>query len=184
MTNFNQKRAEKPFNDFQILVMKQWILKEKRSLLKRWWKVLTRPHQWQSNRKLLRWNWHTKARLEDEPKENKEKQESPFWSKTPIIDKFFGKKESPSLRSESSPAVSNKEEIGSVATNENKEQVIFLKQSAAQTNVEGDNRQSEPEDKDMYPTPSWKTVQTCIFFLSFQLRPVSPKTFSGPKNHP
>ena len=96
----------------------------------------------------------TNARLEDEVKENKEKQESAFWSKTPIIDKFFGKRESPSLSSESSPAVSNKEEIGSVATDENKEQVILFEQSAAQTNVEGDIGQSNPDDKDMYSTPS------------------------------
>ena len=92
----------------------------------------------------------TNARLEDEVKENKEKQESPFWSKTPIIDKFFGKKESPSLSSESSPAVSNKEVIGSVATDENKEQVILFEQSAGQTNVEGDIGQSNPDDKDVY----------------------------------
>mgnify|MGYP000656998445 CR=1 FL=1 len=97
---------------------------------------------------------NTESRLEDEVKENKEKQESPFWSKTPIIDKFFGKRESPSLSSESSPAVSNKEEIGSVATDENKEQVILFEQSAAQTNVEGDIGQSNPDDKDMYSTPS------------------------------
>ena len=80
----------------------------------------------------------TNARLEDEVKENKEKQESAFWSKTPIIDKFFGKRGSPSLSSESSPAVSNKEEIGSVATDENKEQVILFEQSVGQINVEGD----------------------------------------------
>ena len=92
----------------------------------------------------------TNARLEDEVKENKEKQESPFWSKTPIIDKFFGKRESPSLSSESSPAVSNKEVIGSVATDENKEQVILFEQSAGQTNVEGDIGQSNPDDKDVY----------------------------------
>ena len=94
------------------------------------------------------------ARMEDEVKANKEKQESPFWSKTPIIDKFFGKRESPSLSSESSPAVRNKEEIGSVATDENKEQVILFEQSVAQTNVEGDIGQLEPEDEDMYSTPS------------------------------
>ena len=80
----------------------------------------------------------TKARLEDEVIEDKEKQESPFWSKIPIMNKFFGKRESPSLSSESSPAVSNKEEIGSVATDENKEQVNLFEQSVGQTNVEGD----------------------------------------------
>ena len=95
----------------------------------------------------------TNARLEDELKENKEKQESPLWSKTPIIYNFFGKKESPPLSSESSPAVSNKEEIGSVATDENK-QVILFEQSAGHTNVEGDIGQSNPEDKDMCFTPS------------------------------
>ena len=96
----------------------------------------------------------TNIRLEDEVKENKEKQESPFWSTTPIIDKFFAKKGSPSLSSESSPAVSNKEEIGSVATDENKEQVILFEQSAAQTDVEGDIGQSNSDDKNMYSTPS------------------------------
>ena len=95
----------------------------------------------------------TNARLEDEVQESKEKQESPFWSKIPIINKFFGKKENPSLSSESSPAVSNKGEIGSVATDENKEQVILFVRSAAQTNVEGDIGQSNPEGKDLYSTP-------------------------------
>ena len=89
----------------------------------------------------------TNARLEDKVKENKEKQKCPFWSTTPIIDKFFGKRESPTLSCESSPAVSNKEEIGSVASDENKEQVILFEQSATQTNVEGDIGQLEPEDK-------------------------------------
>ena len=58
------------------------------------------------------------------------------------------------MSSESNPAVSNKEEIGSVATDENKQQVILFEQSAAQTTVEGDIGQLEPEDKDMYSTPS------------------------------
>ena len=58
------------------------------------------------------------------------------------------------MSSESSPAVSNKEEIGSVATDNNKQQVILFEQSAAQTNVEGATGQLEPEDKDMYSTPS------------------------------
>ena len=66
-----------------------------------------------------------KALLEDEVKENKEKQESPFWSKIPIIDKFFGKKENRPLSSESSRAVTNKEENGSVATDGIKEHVIL-----------------------------------------------------------
>ena len=97
----------------------------------------------------------TKSRLEDEVKENKEKQESPFWSKIPIIDKFYSNKENPPLSSESSPDVSNKEEIrGSVATDENKEQEILFEQSAGQANVEGDIGQSNPEDKVMYFTPS------------------------------
>ena len=96
----------------------------------------------------------TNIRLEDEVKENKEKQESPFWSTTPIIDNFFGKRESPSLSSESSPVVSNREEISSVATDENKEQVILFEQSAGQTNVEGDIARLEPEDEYMYSTPS------------------------------
>ena len=66
-----------------------------------------------------------KALLEDEVKENKEKQESPFWSKIPIIDKFFGKKENRPLSYESSRAVTNKEENGSVATDGIKEHVIL-----------------------------------------------------------
>ena len=90
----------------------------------------------------------TKSRLEDEVKENKEKQESPFCNKIPIIsknripiiDKFFGKKESSPLSSESSPVVSNKEEIDSVTTDENREHVIN-----GQANVEGDIGQSNPE---------------------------------------
>ena len=40
-----------------------------------------------------------------------------------------------------------------MATDENKEQVILFEQSAAQTNVEGDIGQSNPDDKDMYSTP-------------------------------
>ena len=66
-----------------------------------------------------------KALLEDEVKENKEKQESPFWSKIPIVDKFFSKKENRPLSSESSRAVTNKEENGSVATDGIKEHVIL-----------------------------------------------------------
>ena len=80
----------------------------------------------------------TKARLEDEVKEDKEKQESPFWSKIPIMNKLFGKRESPSLSSESSSATTNNEEIGSVATDENKEQVNLFDKSVRQTNVGGD----------------------------------------------
>ena len=44
-----------------------------------------------------------------------------------------------------------------MATDENKEQVILLEQSAGQTNVEGDIGQSEPENKDMYSTPPYRT---------------------------
>ena len=62
----------------------------------------------------------TKSWLEDEVKENNERQESPCWSKISIIDKFYSNKENPPLSSKSSPDVSNKEEIGSVATDENK----------------------------------------------------------------
>ena len=41
-----------------------------------------------------------------------------------------------------------------MATDENKEQVILFEQSTGQTNVEGDIGQSEPENMDMYSTPS------------------------------
>ena len=51
-------------------------------------------------------------------------------------------------------AVANKEEIGSVANDENKEQVILSEQSAGQADVEGDIGQSNPEDEDMYSTRS------------------------------
>ena len=99
----------------------------------------------------------TISRLEDEVKENKEKQESPFWSKIPIIDKFYSNKENPPLSSESSPDLSNKEEIGSVATDEKKEHVILFEQRAGQGNVEDDLGQLNAEDKDMDFTRSWKT---------------------------
>ena len=97
---------------------------------------------------------NTESRLEDEVKENKEKQESPFWSKIPIINNFFSNKENPPLSSESSPDVSNKEEIGSVATDENKEQVILFEQIAGQANVQRAIRRKNPEDKVMYLTRS------------------------------
>ena len=95
-----------------------------------------------------------KAQLEDEVKENKEEQESPFWSKIPIIDKFFSKKENPPFSSQSSPSVSNKEEIDLVTTDENKEHMILFEQIAGQANVEGDLGESKPQDKDMYFTQS------------------------------
>ena len=41
-----------------------------------------------------------------------------------------------------------------MATDNNKQQVILFEQNAAQTNVEGATGQLEPEDKDMYSTPS------------------------------
>ena len=62
-----------------------------------------------------------------------------FCNKIPIIDKFFGKKESSPLSSELSPAVGNKEEIGPVTTDENREHVIN-----GQADVEGDIGQSNP----------------------------------------
>ena len=63
-----------------------------------------------------------------------------FCNKIPIIDKFFGKKESSPLSCESSPDDSNKEEIGLVTTDENREHVI-----TGQANIEGDIGQSNPE---------------------------------------
>ena len=72
----------------------------------------------------------TKWRLEDEVRENKGKQGSSFWSKIPFLGKFVGKKGNPPLSTESSPAVANKEDIGLMATDENKEQEILFEQSA------------------------------------------------------
>ena len=96
----------------------------------------------------------TKAWLGDEVKKNKGKLEFPIWSKIPFIDKLVGKREDPAVIFESSLAVGNKEEIGVVASDENKDQVILLEQTAGKTNVEGDLGQSNPEDKDMYSTRS------------------------------
>ena len=73
-------------------------------------------------------------------KRAKRNRNPPFCNKILIINKFFGKKESSPLSSESSPAVSNKEEIGSVTTDENREHVI-----TGQANIEGDIGQSNPE---------------------------------------
>ncbi|KAK2557934.1 hypothetical protein P5673_019922 [Acropora cervicornis] len=64
----------------------------------------------------------------------------------------LGKREDPAVVSESSLAVGNKEEIGLVATDEKKDQILLLEQTAAKANVEGDLGQSNPEDKDMYST--------------------------------
>ena len=89
----------------------------------------------------------TKSWLEDEVKENNERQASPCWSKIPIIDKFYSNIKNPRLSSKLSPDVSNKEEIGSVETDENKERVILFEQIAGQANVQGDIGRYNPEDK-------------------------------------
>ena len=88
---------------------------------------------------MIRWmiqnhGWKMKS------KRTKRNRNPPFCNKILIINKFFGKKESSPLSSESSPAVSNKEEIGSVTTDENREHVI-----TGQANIEGDIGQSNPE---------------------------------------
>ena len=67
MTNFNQKRAEKPFlKEVQILVMKQWILKVK---------SINEDTPIAEQQKNVEMKDTLKARLEDEVKE---KQECPF----------------------------------------------------------------------------------------------------------
>ena len=75
-----------------------------------------------------------------------------FWSKIPFVDELIRKEEDLAVSFNLSPAVANKEEIGLVATDENKDIVILSQQTAGQAYVKDNLGQSNPEDKDMYST--------------------------------
>ena len=154
MTNLNQKRAEKPFvKEVQTPLHEATNLKEEHEPVQIVVESVNDNAPVDEQQKDVEME-DTKARLEDEVKENKGKQESPFWSKIPFLDRLVGKKEDPAVVSESSLAVGNKEETGLVATDEKKDQILLLEQTASKANVEGDVGQSNPEDKDMYSTRS------------------------------
>ena len=154
MTNFNQKRAANPLvKEVQTPVHETVNPEGEEELVKKMVESVNENTPVEEQRKDVEME-DTKKWLEDEVKENKRKQESPFWSKIPFMDKLVGRKEDPAVISEPSLVVGNKEEIGLVATDGNKDQVILLEQTAGKTKVEGDLGQSNPEDKDMYSTRS------------------------------
>ena len=120
MTNFNQKRAEKPFFKGSSNSCHETVNHEgETEFVKKVTESINENTPIAEQQKGVEMK-DTKSWLEDEVKENNERQESPCWSKISIIDKFYSNKENPPLSSKSSPDVSNKEEIGSVATDENK----------------------------------------------------------------
>ncbi|XP_015772988.1 PREDICTED: uncharacterized protein LOC107351206 [Acropora digitifera] len=150
MTNLNQKRAEKPFvKEVQTPLHEATNLKVEHEPVQIVVESVNNNAPVDEQQKDVEME-DTKARLE----ENKGKQESSFWSKIPFLDRLVGEKEDPAVISESSLAVGNKEEIGLVATDEKKDQILLLEQTTAKANVEGDLGQSNPEDKDMYSTRS------------------------------
>ncbi|XP_074607529.1 uncharacterized protein LOC141860350 [Acropora palmata] len=154
ITNLNQKRAEKPFvKEVQTPLHEAANPEEEHEPVQIVVERVNDNAPVDEQQKDVEME-DAEARLEDEVKENKGKQESPFWSKIPFLDRLVGKREDPAVVSESSLAVGNKEEIGLVATDEKKDQILLLEQTAAKANVEGDLGQSNPEDKDMYSTRS------------------------------
>ena len=115
MINFNQRRAEKPFVKKVHIPFHETVDSEgEEELIKIVVESVNQNTPIEEQQKDVQME-DTKARLEDEAKENKGKQESSFWSKITFLHKFVGKNENPALSSESSPAVANKEEIGLMA---------------------------------------------------------------------
>ena len=154
MTNLNRKRAERPFvKEVQTPLHEAANPEGEHEPVQTGMESVNENTPVDEQQKDVEME-DTKTRLEYEVKENKGKQESPFWSKIPFLDRLVGKKEDPAVIRDSSLAVGNKEEIGLVATDEKKDQIILLEQTASKANVEGDVGQSNPEDKDMYSTRS------------------------------
>ena len=89
MANFSQKRAKKPFvkevhNPFHETVNPEG----EQELVKIGVNSFNENTPVEEQQKDVETK-NTKARLEDEVKENNGKQESSFWSKIPFLDKYY-----------------------------------------------------------------------------------------------
>ena len=90
MINFNQRRAEKPFvKKVQTPIHEAVDPEREEELITIVVESVNQNTPVEEQQKDVQME-DTKARLEDEVKENKGKQESSFWSKTPFLDKFVG----------------------------------------------------------------------------------------------